>query len=160
MLITFLRHATAEDRSLGIPDAERALTEKGEKQTKRLAAFCQSNSLMPGALYTSPLTRAHQTAQILQERLPGCPMIQTVDWLGDTSPQAIIAELSKLADLGVDNVWLVGHEPDFSSVIGLLLHTDSDNIIIKKASLTQLEADFTPPPTAKLLWSTPCSLMP
>ncbi len=160
MLVTFLRHATAEDRSLSIPDSERALTEKGEKQVKRLAAFCQANQLIPGKIFCSPLVRARQTAKILQEHLSACPDVQTVDWLGiDTSPHAIIAELGKLADQGLDDAWLVGHEPDFSETIVQLLHSAGDSIVIKKASLTRLDADFSDPPSATLQWSVPCSLM-
>ncbi len=160
MLITFLRHATAEDRSLAIPDSERALTEKGEKQVKRLAAFCQANQLIPGKIYCSPLLRAQQTAKILQEHVSACPAVETADWLGiATSPQTIIAELAKLADKGMDDVWLVGHEPDFSETIGQLLHTNGNNVIIKKGSLTRLDADFSDSPSATLQWSIPCSLM-
>lgn len=160
MLVTFLRHATAADRSLGVPDAERALIEKGEKQVKRLAAFCQANQLMPAALYCSPLLRARQTAKILQEQLPDCPPPETVDWLGiDTSSQAIIAELGKLAEEGINDVWLVGHEPDFSETIGQLINASGGSIAIKKASLTRLDADFSDEPAATLLWSIPCGLM-
>ena len=59
----------------------------------------------------------------------------------------------------MNDVWLVGHEPDFSSVIAQLLQTGCEHIVIKKASLTLLDADFSGKPTAKLLWSIPCSLM-
>jgi phosphohistidine phosphatase SixA len=160
MLITLLRHATAEDRRLALADAERALTEKGEKQVKKLAAFCHANQLLPGTLFTSCLLRAQQTANQLHSRLPDCPVPQQVNWLSlDTNPQHIVAELAQLNDQGVDDVWLVGHEPDFSGVLGCLLATDSDNFIIKKASLTRIEADFILRPSAKLLWSIPCSLM-
>ena len=161
MQITFLRHATAEDRSLGTPDADRALTDKGRKQVKRVAAFCLNNRLIPDNLFSSPLLRALQTATIFQEQLSACPKPKTVPWLGmDTSAQIIINELSNLAEQGLNDIWLVGHEPDFSSTIGLLLHTDSDNIVIKKASITQLEANFNGSPAAKLLYSIPCALMP
>ncbi|MDD4915068.1 MAG: histidine phosphatase family protein [Methylococcales bacterium] len=161
MFITFLRHATAEDRKLAIPDAERALTDKGEKQVKRVAAFCQANQLLPGVIFSSALLRAQQTAKVLQSNLPDCPLPQIVTWLNtDSSPEIIIAELALLDNQGVDDVWLVGHEPAFSSVIAQLLHADDGNIIVKKASLTHLEADFVIQPNAKLLWSLPCGLMP
>ncbi|MGZ4958520.1 MAG: phosphohistidine phosphatase SixA [Methylomonas sp.] len=160
MLITFLRHATAEDKSPAIPDSERALTEKGEKQVKRVAAFCQANRLVPAKIYCSPLLRAKQTAKIFQALLPTCPAAETVDWLDtSSSPITIIAELGKLADQGLDNIWLVGHEPDFSETIGQLLGTGGANIAIKKAALARLDADFSDQPPATLQWSIPCSLM-
>ncbi|OAH99208.1 SixA phosphatase family protein [Methylomonas methanica] len=160
MLITFLRHATAEDGGLSIPDADRALIDKGEKQVKRLAAFCLANGLVPGSIYCSPLLRAQQTARILNQRLPDSPAPQTVEWLGiDTSASTILRELAKLAEQGLDDVWLVGHEPDFSVTISGLLGTATDSIVIKKASLTRLDADLSDQASAKLLWSIPCSLM-
>lgn len=160
MIITFLRHATAEDRRLATPDAERALTEKGEKQMKRLAAFCRANQLLPASLYCSPLLRAQQTARLLQEQLPDCPTAETVGWLGtDTSPTIMIEELNKLAAEGADDIWLVGHEPDFSETIGQLLQTSGDNFVIKKASLTRLDVDFSVTASATLQWSLPCGLM-
>jgi phosphohistidine phosphatase SixA len=161
MLITFLRHATAEDGGLSILDADRTLIDKGEKQVKRLAAFCLTNGLIPGSIYCSPLLRAQQTARILNQRLPGSPAPQTVDWLGiDTSTPTILRELAKLAEQGLDDIWLVGHEPDFSVTISRLLGTVPDSIVIKKASLTRLDADFSDQASAKLLWSIPCALMP
>lgn len=161
MLITFLRHATAEDHYLGVADAERALTEKGEKQVKRVAGFCLENSLIPGLLLNSPLLRAYQTAKILHMYLPGSPPPDTVDWLGMVnSTQSMLTELAALAERGNTDVWLVGHEPDFSTLIARLLNFDSESIAIKKASLTRLECDFNSPLSGKLLWSIPCSLMP
>lgn len=160
MLITFLRHATAEEGSLSKADADRSLIDKGEKQVKRLAAFCQANQLIPGTIYSSPLLRAQQTATILNERLPGCPVPQIVDWLGtDTSVSTLLSELSKLAEQALDDVWLVGHEPDFSEFIARVLATAPYNIVVKKASLTRLDVDFSDVPTARLLWSVPNSLM-
>lgn len=160
MLITFLRHATAEDRSFSNNDAERALIDKGQKQVKRVAAFCQANQLLPESLYCSPLLRARQTANLLQQKLPGCPPAQTADWLDTTTTTtAVLAELTKLAERGSNDLWLVGHEPNFSTIIAYLLKTSPENLAIKKASLTRLDADLSQPMSAKLLWSLPCALM-
>ncbi|QWF70138.1 histidine phosphatase family protein [Methylomonas paludis] len=160
MQITLLRHAAAVDRSLSLPDPQRALSEKGEKQLKRLSAFCLLNDLIPSNLFASPLLRAQQTAQGLQQRLPGCPAVQTADWLIiHTTPPQFFRALGKLAEQGLDDIWLVGHEPDFSELIAALLQTESASIVIKKASLTRLEVELSARPSAKLLWSVPSSLM-
>jgi phosphohistidine phosphatase len=160
MLVTLLRHASAEDASLDTADIYRALTDKGEKQSKKLASFCLKNKLIPELLFSSPVLRAQQTARIFSAHLPGCPMPQAVDWLNlDSSASAIVHELVGLSKIKQD-VWLVGHQPDLSQLAGLLLHTDGGNILIKKASLIRFEADFSGKPTATLLWSIPCSLLP
>ncbi|MDT4332454.1 phosphohistidine phosphatase SixA [Methylomonas sp. MED-D] len=159
MIITLLRHADAEPQRIGIADADRHLTEKGEKQAKRLARFCLRNRLLPGRLYASPLARAQQTAKLLQANLTGCPMPHTAPWLaGDNDTHTLLRELTILAE-DTDDVWLVGHEPNYSDVVGQLLSTSPASVIVKKASLIRLEITFAEPATATLLWSIPCSLM-
>ncbi|WNB76691.1 SixA phosphatase family protein [Methylomonas koyamae] len=160
MLITFLRHATAQEHTQAKADADRALTDKGIKQVKRLAAFCERNQLIPGNLFCSPVLRAQQTADLLHAYLPGCPAAQSTDWLAiGAAPHQIGEQLNLLANRGGEDIWLVGHEPDFSECIAQLLNTSADVLCIKKASLTRLEVDFESPHSATLLWSLPCALM-
>ncbi|MCQ8103472.1 phosphohistidine phosphatase SixA [Methylomonas sp. SURF-2] len=159
MLITCLRHATAEPHADPDADAERALIKKGKDQVLRVAEFCRKHALLPAVLYCSPLRRAQQTAKLLHTHLPDCPAVETVDWLSlGTGPDEIIAELKILADAGVNDVWLVGHEPAMSGLIAGLIGAAGDGILIKKASLTRVEADFSRS-AAQLLWSMPCALM-
>lgn len=160
MLITFLRHATAEEPGLSTSDAERSLVEKGEKQVKRVARFCLVNKLIPQSIFCSPLVRAQQTARLLYQELPGCPLPRTADWLSlHTTTTDILLELSRLAEQAHSDVWLVGHEPSFSATISRLITTAPDYIEVKKASITRIEAHLAKPVSAKLLWSVPCSLM-
>lgn len=160
MLITCLRHATAEPHTSCWADAERALVKKGLRQVSQVAAYCRQQALLPGTLYSSPLKRAQQTAQCLQAALPGCPPVQVVSWLGLQAEQAtLLAELQNLQEVGAEDVWLVGHEPDFSELIACLLHSQAAHFCIKKASLTRLAVDFKQPEQNRLLWSVPCALM-
>jgi phosphohistidine phosphatase SixA len=126
----------------------------------RVAEFCRKNAFIPSMLYCSPLRRAQQTAKLLQTHLPDCPAAQLVDWLSlGADPQAIIAELKQLDETGIDNVWLVGHEPTMSHLVARLINADDDGIVIKKASLTRMQADFSVSAAGQLLWSIPCALM-
>lgn len=162
MLITCLRHATAEPHSLDKLDAERALIKKGKDQMARVAEFCKRNALLPERLYCSPLVRTKQTAQLLAEALHDCPSLCEVEWLvSGAEPQEIIEELTILQASGVSDVWLVGHEPDISMLVSYLLGAEQDCIVIKKASLTRLDVDLMSgaDPSAQLLWSVPCALM-
>jgi phosphohistidine phosphatase len=160
MLITCLRHATAQDHALPIADSERALIEKGENQARRVAEFCRKHDLMPSKLYCSPLLRAQQTAELLQSHLPGCPLPIQAEWLAlSTSTDQITAELAKLDSLGCKDVWLVGHEPDLSALICRLLLAPDGGILIKKASLSCIEVDISGRTGGQLLWSIPCALM-
>ena len=160
MLITCLRHATAEAHTDSVTDAQRSLIKKGEAQVLRVAEFCRKNALSPAVLFSSPLKRAEQTASLFQIYLPDCPAVQLVDWLTlGSTPESIVAALRKLENQNVNDVWLVGHEPDLSRLIGYLLNVSAEHMVIKKASLTRIDVDFSDVSHARLLWSIPCALM-
>lgn len=174
MLLTFVRHATAEDRETAAVDFHRILIEKGHRQVGRIQAFCQSNGLVPGTLLSSPYPRALETAnglarlQTLHHRKRCKP--QLVEWLRLESDPA--ESIARIRQLGADttDLWLTGHEPHLSAVITLLLHSQAGEeecadtcpqpmIKVKKASITRLEYDPLSA-AAKLLWSVPCAFMP
>lgn len=160
MIITCLRHATAQMQTASMADAERELIKKGVSQVRRLAKFCHKNDLLPTALYSSPLLRAEQTAKLLQAYLPDCPAVKVVDWLAlGVGPDNMRAALKMLETAGAKDVWLVGHEPDISRLLARLLNAPEDFLEIKKASLSRIQVDFSCPSQSRLLWTVPCSLM-
>jgi phosphohistidine phosphatase SixA len=160
VLITCLRHATAEEHTNSVTDAQRSLVKKGEAQVLRVAEFCRKNALSPVVLFSSPLKRAEQTAALFQIYLPDCSAVQLVDWLTlGSKPEIIVAALRDLEKRNVNDVWLVGHEPDLSRLIGYLLNVSAERMAIKKASLTRMDVDFSDLSHARLLWSIPCALM-
>jgi phosphohistidine phosphatase SixA len=96
----------------------------------------------------------------LHQHLPHCPTPQQVEWLAiDTSMTQLLAALHSLDEQGMDDIWLVGHEPTVSELIANIIATDSSSFCIKKASMSCLQLDFSSPITGQLLWSLPCSLM-
>jgi phosphohistidine phosphatase len=160
MLVTFLRHATAELYADSATDFDRALKKKGKEQVVKVADFCRKKALLPVVLCSSPAKRAQQTAQLLHTRLPDCPPVQTVDWLGlETNAAKLYSALKQLDASGVEDVWLVGHEPTISQTLASLLNAPGLGISIKKASLTRVQVDFSEPVAGQLLWSVPCALM-
>lgn len=156
MLLYLVRHATAQDRSLGIADPMRHLVDKGIKQTQRLAEFCKKQQLKPELLLTSPLVRAEQTAALLHLQA-GWPEPQQRAWLIiDTLPEVQLKALTELMLQGVSSVCCVGHEPDISALLAVLLNTEAGHFLIKKASVTALELTQQ---GAVLLWSLPVALL-
>lgn len=156
MLLYLVRHATAQDRALGLPDPSRDLVDKGIKQCQKLADFCKKQQINPQLLLTSPFHRAEQTALLLHQHADW-PEPQQQAWLIiDTQPEVQRKALTELTKQGVESVCCVGHEPDISVLLALLLKSDAGHFYIKKASITALELS---PDQAVLLWSLPVALL-
>lgn len=156
MLLYFVRHATAQDRALGLPDPSRDLVDKGIKQSQKLADFCKKQQFNPQLLLTSPFNRAEQTALLLHQHADW-PEPQKQAWLIiDTQPEVQHKALTELIKQGVESVCCVGHEPDISALLAVLLNTEACHFYIKKASITALELT---PDHAVLLWSLPVALL-
>ena len=110
-MIWLLRHGDAEDGG-DKPDAERDLTEKGERQSVTAGEALKALGVELDVCLTSPKVRAHRTATLACEVLG--VEVEDDDRLagGDFDPLEIAA--------GRGEVMLVGHEPDFSSAVALV----------------------------------------
>ncbi len=124
------RHADAED---GVPDAERALTRKGLKQAKQVAAWLKLR--LPGdcLILVSPAKRAQQTAAALE--LP-----YTTDKRIGTHAHAadVIAASGWPQHQGA--VLVVGHQPTLGEVAATLLSGEPAGWSIKKGALWWLSS--------------------
>src|SRR6516162_8224287 len=132
MNISVLRHGTAEDTALGKPDAERRLTKEGERELKAVLKLARKAGVAPDLIFTSPLTRALETARIAQTELECQELMETKFLLPDVAPAQVWRELR--ARRGVKEIMLVGHEPQLSSIAAFLLDA-SLAIDLKKGAL-------------------------
>ena len=132
MLLHLLRHAEAEPYQAD--DCSRGLTEKGSKQARRVGCFMKEQCIRPEVILTSPVLRARQTAEIVAKLL-GKTTLTEIPWAAcGMTPDVALAELSGFSKL--DSVMIVGHEPDFSSLIASLIGVSrSESIEVAKASL-------------------------
>ena len=152
MTLLLIRHATADAHGLPGGDFVRSLIEKGEEQSRRVGRFLKKHDLIPEVVLTSPVLRAKETADFLHQE--GCPAPITEPWLAcGIRPEPALSELSAYKKFAT--VAIVGHEPDFSSLVEHLLGADAYSIRVKKTSLISLELDHHP----SLNFSIPCSLM-
>ena len=113
MIVVFIRHGTAEKEKSHDGDAQRALTPVGqEKFTRAAAGIARLLSGKAGLfLWSSPLVRARQTAEILAEQI-GLSKPVRCTFLAEPSWGNVVVALRALpADACV---LLVGHEPMLS----------------------------------------------
>ncbi|MEM6910133.1 MAG: phosphohistidine phosphatase SixA [Verrucomicrobiota bacterium] len=155
--LLLLRHATAEDHGLK-PDADRALTEKGQRQGRRVARFLQAHHLRPDLVLSSPIRRAFETAErVCQELQLARPVSEP--WLtAGVAGREFLQEIQAYRELPC--LLVVGHEPDLSALIGHLLGGSAFSVRLKKASLAHLRGEMRRAGSATLQSLVPCAYLP
>lgn len=155
MQLYFLRHADADTPAPS--DFERALSAKGHEQAQSVGRFCRAHDVRLTTILHSPLRRARETAQHVAEAT-GAPL-ELARWLASgMGCHTALEELKAYRDR--PSVMLVGHEPDFSETLALLLGLASaTQLHVRKASLFALELDVFRPGAARLEWCLPARLM-
>ncbi len=147
MQLYFLRHGEADWPGWTEPDDERPLTDFGKKEVRQLAKFLDRLKVKPDLIMSSPLPRALQTAQVAAEQLK--TKLRQDEAL---EPGFGISELSTLLKRHHSKaLMLVGHEPDFSSVISALT---GGFIKMSKAGLALVDLDAETE-KGRLLWLFP-----
>jgi phosphohistidine phosphatase len=130
--IILWRHADAEP---GLPDLQRALTRKGEKQARRVARWLDDR-LPPTALVcASPARRAQQTAQALVQLKPR--EFATVEAFAPSTRLEVALAALRALDR-TRTVVVVGHQPTLGELVARLLDADDVDWPIKKGALVWL----------------------
>lgn len=120
MRVVLVRHAEAVDGHEVGSDAVRYLTDNGRRSVRRVGAALVEHGVVPTRIYTSPLVRAVQSAEVLAAAagLDG-PVVVWPALAGGTTAQALsVLEAPEL--VADDTVMLVGHEPSIRTMAGHL----------------------------------------
>lgn len=149
MKIYFLRHGEAEERQPGLSDAQRQLTPAGIAEMRAIGRGLAALDLRLDTILTSPLIRAHQTAALAAEALG------LVDHLREDQRLASGARFADLDHALQDEkptarVLLVGHEPDFSSLISELI--GGGRVRMKKAAIACVDVSSVNRGAGELRW--------
>jgi phosphohistidine phosphatase len=132
--LQLLRHGVADE---GGPDEERPLTEDGAARMRLAARGMRALGLAPDAVLTSPLVRAHQTAQIVCDAL-GVELVED----GRLRPGMRLADLDEAIGALPQRparVMVCGHQPDLAEVVAALL--GGGRVEFMKGALVVLEAE-------------------
>ena len=147
MKLYFLRHGKADWPDWDKPDDGRPLTKEGRREMERIAKFLRDLKVSPALILTSPLPRASQTAQYAADAL-GVPL-QEEPALAKGFTATKLRPLLKRAKGG--DLMIVGHEPDFTTVIRALTGGDMK---LGKGGIARVDLE----PTAidgRLVWLIP-----
>lgn len=148
MRLYFLRHGIAEDvDDANGNDEQRKLTPKGVERMEAGAHAMARLGVKPAHIYSSPLVRALQTADIVGKAIG--VEVESEPGVGPGfSPQIVDSLLSRLN--GDGDVLFVGHEPSMSRVVSALI--GGGTVTMKKGSLARLDTYGRAPLRCSLVW--------
>jgi phosphohistidine phosphatase len=122
MKLYVMRHGPAEDHAESGVDGDRPLSPAGRQRVCGVARLLVQEQEEPLSVFTSPLVRAVQTAEIVAFVTALGDKGGTVDVRRDIAPGGDGVRLAHhLLGEGGKRVMLVGHEPDLSGVVSTLL---------------------------------------
>lgn len=154
-----IRHGIAAERGTYENDDERPLTKEGDRKTRQVARRLKELNLQFDLIFSSPLVRARQTAEILlseglSSQIEPCLAIapdgNLNDWLTEYTNTWSKQEGKHLA--------LVGHQPDLGNWAELLLWGNAkEALIVKKAGVIGITLPTTGSPVgnSQLFWLSP-----
>jgi phosphohistidine phosphatase len=116
-----VRHAIAAERGEDWPDDDkRPLTERGIARFREAVNGLKALDVELDEIFTSPLVRAKQTADLLAAGVKGKPSVKLLDALAPGhSPASVLAQLAKAAKRR--RIALVGHEPGLGELAAHLI---------------------------------------
>jgi len=141
MQLYVFRHGIAYEHSEWAGnDDSRPLTDEGKKRTAQvIKALVKTKKLHVDAIWSSPLVRAQQTAQIAADLL-SLPVKIVHELESGTQLSRLEKSFSKLKL--PEHLMTVGHEPDCGEIIAGLCGDAYENYSLKKAGMAFLEGNF------------------
>ena len=154
MKLYIVRHAIAVAHGTpGFEEDKRPLTEEGIDKMRRAAKGLRRLAVLPDAILCSPLPRARQTAEILNEELVGETVIKLTDALSPSGDRReVYIQLQALRTL--EQVMLVGHQPSLGEIAGEIAWGSPEHYVeLKKGGACRLDiVTLRPKPRGALLW--------
>jgi phosphohistidine phosphatase len=144
MNLYLLRHGVAAElnaRRLA-SDSDRPLTPEGKRKLRQIARAMQALELSFDLILSSPYLRARQSAEIVAEGFEARKRLHcSENLIPGGSAGALVASLNQLHPTP-ENILLVGHEPDLSQLVSLLVTGRKDaSIVFKKGGLCKLTVE-------------------
>lgn len=137
MRLYLIRHAEAIERSADVPDGVRFLTPKGRSVFRKIARRARKAGMAPEVIFTSPLLRSVQTAEILAERLEHeGPVLVAKELSPGFDDRALRTVLRRAGN--PQEAAFVGHEPDLGDLAAALLSLRGE-FSLRKGAVLALE---------------------
>lgn len=120
--VYLVRHATAQDKGEALPDLERSLVKKGEKEAAAVAGYLVSRHTAPDLMISSFANRAIETAHLFAKafRYSRQRILLRDTFYGNSNAEDLAKEICKQPDK-YRSLMLFGHDPAFSRLAAYLV---------------------------------------
>ena len=139
MRVLFIRHAAAADKAaFSGSDLDRPLTDEGREDAGKMFKSLSALYPEPNLVISSNAVRARETADIFCTCFGKLKPIESSllnPGSGFREFRTLISELAGRPEFVV----LVGHEPDFSNILGQVIANGGLRIDVKKASCIEVD---------------------
>lgn len=126
--LTILRHAKSSWKDTGLPDHDRPLNKRGERDAPIMAIRIQQAGIRPSLILSSPAVRAWTTAKVIAREISyPIEFLQREEGLFHAGVARIIGVLAQ-QDVGFNSIMMVGHNPGFTDFANYLVPDLTHNI--------------------------------
>ncbi len=120
--VYFVQHGIAHAKEV---DANRALSDRGNLETHKVAAYLKAHKVMVNKIYHSGKLRARQTAVIFSQILAVKELVELAGMAPNDNPELLKQHIAENA------VIYVGHLPNLSKVVAQLVTGDANCSLVK-----------------------------
>lgn len=126
--LTIVRHAKSSWKDTSLPDRDRPLNKRGERDAPRMGKRISEAGIRPSLIVSSPAVRAWTTAKIVAREI-GYPLefLQREDELYLASVNSILDVLVS-QDAGFNSIMLFGHNPGLTDFANYLVPGLTNNL--------------------------------
>ena len=133
--LLILRHAKSSWKEVGLPDRDRSLNKRGQRQAPEVGKRVRELGLTPDLILSSPAKRARDTAVVVAEKCGYDGDVELVNDFYPGAPSNYLDVLRNLPDAAL-RVMLVGHNPGLEDLLAMLtLRVET----LSTAALAQVE---------------------
>lgn len=120
--LLLMRHAKSSFNEGEMPDFERPLSKRGEKDAPRMGKLLKEKNLVPDLILSSTAVRASRTAELVAEKCGYKGEILYIQNLYLGEPESYLEALRDLKeeDDDLQTVLVIGHNPGIESLMQML----------------------------------------
>jgi phosphohistidine phosphatase len=117
--LLLMRHAKSSWKHPDLPDQDRPLNKRGEKDAPHMGKFIREKELIPQIILASPAKRVTQTVDGMLEKMNYKGKVEYINSLYLAEPSAYLSTLQTISDK-YERVMVVGHNPGLEGLLQIL----------------------------------------